>query len=167
MAAGCTTSTINPGKLVTVGYAVGCGDADYANLTYLPLGTINSKQLSYAAEMASTTNDLSGATTSEIVVRTGMELAVSGFLTAVDSAISAQNALIQYYWDELNAGRQPTVWIKVSGPNYPRVWHIFMNYKGGTESFNTDDPQSGEFNFGVTDTGDTVNIAVNLSLPTP
>lgn len=158
----CTTSTINPGKVVTVGYAVGCGDADRESLTYLPLGTINSKQLSYAAEVANTTNDLSGGVTSEIVVRTGLELSVSGFLTNNDSAVSSQNALINYYWTELNAGRQPVVWIKISGPGYPRVWHIFMNYKGGSESFNTDDPQSGEFNFGVTDTG-TTQLAVNLT----
>jgi len=158
----CTTSTISPGKTVTVGYAVGCGDADFNALTYLPLGTINSKQLEYAAQMADTTNDLSGATTSEIVVRTGLELTVSGFLTDNDSAVSSQNALIQYYWDELQAGRQPVVWIKISGPSYPRVWHIFMNYKGGSESFNTDDPISGDFNFGVTDTGDVQN-SVNLS----
>lgn len=156
------TSTINPGKLVTVGYAVGCGDDDFESLTYLPLGTINSKQLSYAAEVSNTTNDLSGAVTSEIVVRTGLELSVSGFLTNNDSVVSSQNALINYYWQELNANRQPTVWIRVSGPGYPRVWHIFMNYKGGSESFNTDDPQSGEFNFGVTDTGAT-QPAVNLS----
>lgn len=163
--ASCTTSTINAGKTVAIGYAVGCGDADYAALTYLPLGTINSKQLEYSAEMASTTNDLSGAVTSEIVIRSGLELTVSGFLTDNDSAVSAQNALIQYYWDELQAGRQPTVWIKISGPTYPRVWHIFMNYKGGSESFNTDDPMSGDFNFGVTDTGD-VQLSVNIT-PAP
>lgn len=160
----CNTSTVDPGKLVTVGYAVGCGDDDPTSLTYLPLGTINSKQLSYSAETTSTTNDTSGAVTSEIVVRSGMELSVSGFLTNNDSAVSSQNALINYYWDELNAGRQPTVWVRVQGPGYPRVWHIFMNYKGGSESFNTDDPQSGEFNFGVTDTG-TTGAAVRISAP--
>ena len=76
MANDCTTSTPNPGKLVTVSYAVGCGNADFDSLTYMPLGTVNSKQLSYAAQMASTTNDLSGAYTSEIVVRSGLELTV-------------------------------------------------------------------------------------------
>lgn len=162
MATGCTTSTNSPGKTVTVGFAVGCGDADFNALVYKPLGTINSKQLEYSATTADTTNDLSGATTSEIVVRTGLELTVSGFLTDTDSALSAQNELIQYYWTELQAGRQPTVWIKISGATYPRIWHIFMNYKGGTESFNTDDPISGDFNFGVTDTG-AANLSVNLA----
>lgn len=161
--ASCSTSTNNPGKNVTVGFAIGCGDDAFAGLTYLPLGTINDKQLSYAAVVADNTNDLSGATTSEIVVRSGLELAVSGFLTANDSALSAQNALIQYYWDEVQAGRQPTVWIKISGSNYPRTWHIFMNYKGGSEGFATDDPQSGTFDFGVTDTGSAVNLSVNIS----
>lgn len=160
------TSTPQPGKNVTVQYAIGCGDDDFNTLTYLPLGTINTKQLNYDAQMADTTNDLSGGVTSEIVVRTGLELTVSGFLTNTDSVVSAQNALIEYYWTEVQAGRQPTVWIKIAGSNYPRVWHIFMNYKGGNESFNTDDPMSGDFNFGVTDTGST-NLAVNISAPTP
>lgn len=156
------TSTINPGKIVTVGYAIGCGDDDPETLTYLPLGTINSKQLSYNAETTNTTNDLSGEVTSEIVVRTGLELSVSGFLTNNDSAASAQNALINYYFTEARNNRQPTVWIRIAGPGYPRIWHIYMNYKGGSESFNTDDPQTGEFNFGVTDTG-TTESAVRLT----
>ena len=160
----CTTSQNSPGKNVAVGVALDvCGDSDFNALVYLPLGTINSKQLSYAATTADTTNDQSGATTSEIIVRSGLELAVSGFLTSADSALSAQNALITYYWAEINAGRQPTVWIKISGPDYPRVWHVYMNYKGGDEGFETDSAQTGTFNFGVTDTGTVANLAVNLS----
>lgn len=160
--ANCTTATNFPGKKVAIEYAVGCGDDVFTGLTYLPLGTVNSKQLSYAAVTADNTNDQSGAVTSEIIVRSGLELTVSGFLTTVDGATSAQNALIKYYWDEVQAGRQPTVWIKVSGDGYPRVWHIFMNYKGGNESFGTDDVAGGEFNFGVTDTG-AANLAVNIA----
>lgn len=160
----CTTSTNFAGKIVSVGWAPGCGDDDYSTLTYLPLGTINSKSLEYSATTADNTNDLSGAVTSEIVVRTGLTLTVSGFLTAADSAVSSQNQLIQYYFDELAAGRQPTVWINILGEGYPRVWHIFMNYTGGTESFGTDDVSSGDFNFTVTDTGTTAS-SVNISDP--
>lgn len=158
----CSTSTNFAGKNVVVGWAPGCGDAVFAGLTYKPLGTINSKQLEYAAVEADNTNDLSGAVTSSIVVRTGFSLTVSGFLTADDSAVSSQNELIQYYWDELNAGRQPSVWLNISGSGYPRVWHVFMNYLGGNEGFGTDDVASGDFNFNVTDTG-TTTPAVNLT----
>ena len=158
----CNTSTNFAGKIVGVEYAVGCGDDVFTGLTYKPLGSINSKQLNYAAQVADNTSDLSGATTSEIVVRTGLELTVSGFLDKIDSAVSAQNELIKYYFDEIQAGRQPTVWIKISGSGYPRVWHIFMNYKGGNEAFGTDDTSSGEFNFGVTNTG-AANLAINLT----
>ncbi len=159
--ADCNTSTNFAGKIVGVEYAVGCGDDVFTGLTYKPLGSINSKQLNYAAQVADNTSDLSGASTSEIVVRTGLELTVSGFLDKVDSAVSAQNELIKYYFDEVQAGRQPTVWIKISGDGYPRVWHIFMNYKGGNESFGTDDVAGGEFNFGVTNTGAS-NLAINV-----
>lgn len=159
--ANCATPANFAGKIVTVGYAIGCGDDIFTGLTYKPLGSINSKQLNYAAVTADNTSDLSGATTSEIVVRTGLELTVSGFLDSIDSASSAQSELIQYYFDEVQAGRQPTVWIKISGAGYPRLWHIFMNYKGGNEAFGTDDTAGGEFNFGVTNTG-AANLAVNV-----
>lgn len=160
--ANCSTSTNFAGKIVGVQYAIGCGDDVFTGLTYKPLGSINSKQLNYAAQVADNTSDLSGSTTSEIVVRTGLELTVSGFLDKVDGASSAQNELIKYYIDEIQAGRQPTVWVKISGSGYPRVWHIFMNYKGGNESFGTDDVAGGEFNFGVTNTG-AANLAINLA----
>jgi hypothetical protein len=160
--ANCTTPQNFAGKKVAVQFAIGCGDDAFAGLTYKPLGSINSKQLNYAAQVADNTSDLSGATTSEIVVRTGLELTVSGFLDSIDGALSAQNELIKYYVDEVQAGRQPTVWIKISGSGYPRVWHIFMNYKGGNESFGTDDVAGGEFNFGVTNTGSS-NLAINLA----
>lgn len=159
----CSTSTNNPGKLVAVEFAIGCGDDDFLTNTYLPLGTINDKQLSYAAVTADNTNDQSGFTTSEIIVRTGLELTVSGFLTNADSTLSAQNALINYYFTELKAGRQPSVWLRISGENYPRTWHLFMNYKGGTEGFSSSELQTGSFDFGITDTGDSVNSSVNLS----
>ena len=158
----CTTSTNNPGKKVAVEFAIGFVDAVFLSLTYLPLGTINAKELAYAATTTDNTNDQSGAVTSEIVVRSGMEITVSGFITSVDSAKSAQDELVNYYWTELQANRQPSVWLRISGPDYPRTWHIFTNYKGGTESFNTDDAQGITFDFGVTDTGAT-NLSVNIS----
>lgn len=161
--ANCNTATNFAGRSVTVGWIPGCGDDDFANLTYEPLGTVNSKDLSYAAEVANTNNDQSAGVTSEIIVRTGWELTVSGFLTKADApGISVQNALIQYYWAEVQAGRQPSGWIKISGPEYPRVWYVFVNYKGGSEGFGTDDAASGEFTFGVTDTG-AANLSVNVT----
>jgi len=159
----CSTSTNNPGKNVAVEFAIGCGDDDFLTNTYKPLGTINAKDLTFAAVETDNTNDLSGSTSSSIIVRTSFDLTVAGFTTNVDSATSAQNELVTYYFAELQAGRQPTVWIKISGPNYPRTWHIFMNYKGGGEGFGTDDLQSISFDFSVTDTGTAINNAVNLS----
>lgn len=161
--ADCSTSTNNPGKNVAVEFATGCGNDDFLNKTYKPLGTINAKDLTFAAVEADNTNDQSGSTTSAIIIRTSFDLTVAGFTTEVDSALSAQNELITYYFDELALGRQPTVWIRISGPKYPRTWHIFMNYKGGGEGFGTDDAQTLSFDFSVTDTGFATNKAVNLS----
>ena len=159
----CTTSSNMVGKTLVVGIAIdGCGDDVFTGLTYLPLGTINDKQLEFSANTDDNTNDLSGAVTSSIVVNTSFSLSVSGFLATDDSALSAQNALIQYYWDELNAGRQPTVWLKVSGPDYPRIWHVFANFTGSTEGHGTTATSTISFDFETTDTG-VAQSAVNLT----
>lgn len=158
----CTTSSNMIGKTLTVGFAIGCGDDVFTGLTYLPLGTISDKQLEFSANTDDNTNDLSGAVTSSIVVNTALTLSVSGFLTTNDSALSAQNALITYYWTELEAGRQPTVWVKISGADYPRVWHIFANYTGTSEGHGTTATSTISFDFETTDTG-VAQSAVNLT----
>ncbi len=157
----CATPGINPGKNVAVEVSTGCGDDDFLNKTYKKLGTINAKDLTFAAVETDTVNDQSGATTSSIIVRTSFDLTVAGFITG-DSAVSMQKELVLYYFTELSAGRQPSVWIKISGPGYPYVWHVFMNYKGGAQGLGTDDAQSITFDFSVTDTI-LPNIPVNVS----
>ena len=162
----CDNGKVGPGKLVAVGWAGDiCGDADYANATYLPLGTINTKQLTAAASMADGANDQSGAYTDEDVVRSSLELTVSGFSTSVDSAQSVQNALVNYYHAEIQAGRQPTGWLKVSGATIPRIYYIYVNCKGVDEGFNTDDNSTISFSFGVRGTGDAAISPVNIVAP--
>ena len=162
----CSDAKVGPGKLVSVGWAENiCGDADYENATYLPLGTINTKQLTAAASMADGVNDQSGAYMDEDVVRSSLELTVSGFSTSVDTAQSVQNALVNYYHTEIQAGRQPTGWLKVSGPSLPRIYYIYVNCKGVDEGFNTDDNSTISFSFGVRGTGDATISPVNIVAP--
>lgn len=150
----CDNAKVGAGKLVSVGWAGDiCGDADHLLATYLPLGTINTKQLTSAAAVADGVNDQSGAYTDETVTRLSMELTVSGFSTSVDTAQTVQNALVNYYHDEVQAGRQPTGWLKVSGASLPRIYYIYVNCKGVDEGFNTDDNSTISFSFGVTGTG--------------
>lgn len=163
----CTTSTISPGKSVLAQWASGCGDADYATLTYKSFGTTNAKSLNFTSSTTDTTNDLSGPDTSTVVTRRDAEISVSGFQTNKDSALSAQSELINYYHTEINAGRQPSVWVKFAGPNYPRVYHVFCVITAINEGFNTDDPRTVEFTFKTTDTGVSGVAAVNVSTPTP
>lgn len=158
----CTTPQNMSGKTLAVGYAIGCGNNNFLGLTYLPLGSINSKQLEMAANVDDNTSDLSGGFTSEFVINSSFNLTISGFLDTIDSALSAQNALIAYYVNEINAGRQPTVWIKISGPNYPRTWHNFMIFKGISEGHDIS-TSTESFDFSITNTGDSANKSVNLS----
>lgn len=163
--ANCSTSTIDTGKSVLAQWVEGCGDDTFASLTYKSFGTINTKALDFSGVTTDTTNDLSGADTSTIVVRRDGEFTASGFQTTSDSAVSAQNELITYYHTELTAGRQPSVWIKISGPDYPRIYYIFAVLTGYNEGFNTDDPRTVEFSFKPTDTGVSGVAAVNLETP--
>ena len=162
----CDTSTISTGKSVLAQWVAGCGDDTFASLTYKSFGAINTKSLNFTSNTTDTTNDLSGADTSTVVTRRDGEFSASGFQTDSDSVISAQNELIQYYHAEIQAGRQPSVWLKISGPKYPRIYHIFAVMTAVNEGFNTDDPRTVEFTFKPTDTG-TTTPAVNLSTPAP
>ena len=161
----CSDGKVGAGKLVTVGWIEGCGTDAFASLVYDPLGTINTKQLTSAAAMADGVNDQSGAYTDESVTRLSMELTVSGFSTSVDSAQSVQNALVNYYHAEPQAGRQPSGWLKVSGPTLPRIYYVFVNCTGCDEGFNTDDNSTISFSFGVTGTGDATISPVNIVAP--
>lgn len=162
----CDNAKVGAGKLVTVGWAGNiCGDADHLLATYLPLGTINTKQLTSAAAVADGVNDQSGAYTDETVTRLSMELTVSGFSTSVDTVQSVQNTLVLYYHGEVQAGRQPTGWLKVAGPSLPRIYYIYVNCKGVDEGFNTDDNSTISFSFGVTGTGDATKSPVQLGVP--
>ena len=159
----CSDAKVGPGKLVAVAWAGNiCGDADWLTATYLPLGTINTKQLTAAAAVADGVNDQSGAYTDEDVVRSSLELTVSGFSTSVDTAQSVQNALVFYYHAEIQAGRQPTGWLKISGASLPRIYYIYVNCKGVDEGFNTDDNSTISFSFGVRGTGDATVSPVQL-----
>ena len=159
----CSDAKVGPGKLVAVEWAGNiCGDADWLTATYLPLGTINTKQLTAAAAVADGVNDQSGAYTDEDVVRSSLELTVSGFSTSVDTAQSVQNALVLYYHAEIQAGRQPTGWLKISGSSLPRIYYIYVNCKGVDEGFNTDDNSTISFSFGVRGTGDAAVSPVQL-----
>lgn len=163
----CTTASNFVGKTVAAGWVVGCGDLDFENATYKTFGTINSKTLTFTGTTTENTNDLSGPDTSMLLTRRGGEFTVSGFATTNDSVTSNQNELIQYYHDELDAGRQTSVWIKVSGPQYPRIYYIFAILTNIEEGFNTDDPATVSFTFSTTDTGVGGTPAVNLRTPAP
>ena len=161
----CTTSTIDVGKNVLAEFVVGCGDLDYENATYKLFGTVNTKSLGFTSSTTDTTNDQSGADTSTVVTRRDGDISVSGFQTTVDSAASNQNELIQYYHDEMDAGRQPSLWVKFSGNNYPRVYYVFCVMTSVNESFNTDEANGIEFAFKPTDTGVAGTSAVQARTP--
>ena len=159
----CKTSTNDVGKNLLAQWVQGCGDLDYANATYKSFGTINSKSLSFTSSTVDATNDQSGADTSTLVTRRDGEFTASGYATTNDSVASNQNELINYYHAEMKAGRQPCVWLKMAGKNYPRVYHIFAVITAYSEGASTDDLITFEMTFKPTDTGVADVSAVEVS----
>lgn len=151
--ADCGESTNFPGKGVLYEWASGCGSDDHLTKLYKKFGTTNTKSLNTSAETTSNTNDQSGAYTSSIVTRLNPEISVAGFATSKDSVTSNQVELYKLFHAEAQAGRQPSVWIKKSGPNLPIIEYLFCVVTSANYSENTDDLVAVEYTFATTDTG--------------
>ena len=149
----CDTSTIDVGRNTLVEFVEACGDAEFENLTYKLFGTTNTKSLNFTSSTTDTTNDQSGADTSTVVTRRDGEISVGGFSVKIDSIISNQIEYEKYYHAELDAGRQPSVWIRVSSPNGTVIRYIFCVITSLNLGWNTDDPDSFETSLKPTDTG--------------
>ena len=161
--ADCDTS-IAVGKSVLVEWSPACGDADFLTLTYKLFGSTNTKGRNFSASTADTTNDNSGAYTSTIVTRLDGEITVSGFQDKIDSVLSNQLEYIAYLHNEVQAGRQPSCWIKISGPGYGIIEYIYCVITGEDKGFNTDDPNSFSTTLKPTNT-DTVGVQAYNAVP--
>ncbi len=135
------------GQTLAIEWVAGCGDDDPATLSYKPLGTINSKSLDDTVNTTSNRSDLSGADDSVLATYRSGSITVGGFMTKTDNAQSSQAELIVYGNTEIDNARQPTVWLKVSGPSYPFVEYRFCQYLGRSTTGNTDETVGIEFTF--------------------
>lgn len=91
-----------------------CGDADPTSLSYLPLGSTNNKTWNLTSQSTDNTTDQTFGVTSNLVTYISLESTASGYATGEDGTLSNQARLYKYYVNEIQAGRQPTMWVRVT-----------------------------------------------------
>jgi len=164
--ADCPNAKRGVGQDLVASFAVGCGDLDFETATYKLFGSMNTKSLDFTLNTGNARSDASGNYDDVYSTYLGATFAISGFTDLIDSALSNQNELIQYYFDEVAAGRQPTMWLKFSGPDYPRIYYVYVLMTQSTEGANTDEKLSSSFNFTLTATKEAGVAPVQIRTPT-
>lgn len=161
---GCNTSSNYIGRVVTAAFALACGDADPESLTYLPFGSTTSKTIAQTATTTDNTSDDTTGVQSSLVSFQTFELTVNGFATVADGAQSNQTMLKKYFTEEIMAGRQPTVFVRVIYPDI--TYYAFCNITNVTPGDATgSETVTYSFTFSATATG-TSNPSV-LVVDTP
>ena len=158
----CTNSALDIGRNLIISWVEGCGDDDPLStattpLVYELLGFTTTKSFNETTRTVSTSNDSSGAFEDELVVGLGMEVSVSVFTAKETAGVSTHNKLRDYRRNEIIAGRQPSVWLKVTDPIEAKHIYIFCNVGDTTKSAETEGVRSGDFNFKMIAT----NVAAN------
>lgn len=150
----CTHPGIGPGKLLAVGWSAGCGTDDHTGLTYKPVGTTESKTIDETSNEATVTNDDSGAYEDAILTRHIGEISVSGFQTIRDTAASSQKELRAYFRDEIQAKRQPTLWLRFDELDGDDYIYIYCLITSVSRAGSTDDGRTADYTFKMVATGD-------------
>lgn len=117
----CTTRLTDIGRGMLVSWSAGCGDNDPKStatsaLNYTPLGYIETRGESDTPRTVTSNTDISGVDTDTRIVGTDTEITVS-LLDAKDLVdVTTQQALRDYYDAEVEAGRDPSMWIRITDP---------------------------------------------------
>lgn len=159
----CSNQPLDIGRNAAVSWVAGCGDDDPLStattpLVYKPLGFTTTKNLNRTVRTVSANNDSSGAFENEIQTGIGIEIPVS-VLAAKDVAdVSTQEELRDYQMTELVAGRQASVWLRITDTQLGKHRYFFCNLNDNSESYENEGVNSGDFNFKMVATNDPSNL---------
>ena len=146
----CTGSSNYTGRNVPVEFAVSCGDVDPVGLTYLPFGSVNQKDVNVGTTTTDNTSDDTDGVQSALVTYLTFSATVSGFATSADGVAANQATLKKYLVDEVMAGRQPTVSIRVIFPDV--TYYAFCNVTTTSNGAPSGDATTFSFEFTATAT---------------
>lgn len=146
----CTGSGNYLGKKIIVEFAESCGDTDLSLLSYLPVGSVNQKDINVGTTTTDNTSDDTTGVQSNLVTFLTFGVTVSGFATTTDSIAVNQAFLKKYLVNEVIAGRQPTVAVRVIMPDV--TYHAFCNVTSTGVSGASTDTATASFEFTATAT---------------
>jgi hypothetical protein len=150
--ANCTGQATNyTGRNIIVEVAVSCGDVDPKTLTYLPIGSTNQKDITVGSQTTDNTSDDTNGVTSTLVTFIEFSVTASGFATQADNVKSNQAAIKMYHVNEVQAGRQPTYFVRCILPDV--TYYAFCNVTSTGVSGPTSDAATFNFEFSATNTG--------------
>lgn len=160
--ADCNGQPIGIGRGLVLSWVAGCGtdiplqSADPA-LVFTKLGFVETRGENLTPRTVTSNTDSSGIYTDTTVIGSDIEITAS-VLDAKDVAnVSSQQALRNYYITEVQAGRQPSVWVRVLDPLLEEYRYYFCNITSLGRSAENEGNRTGEFTFTAIPTYDESN----------
>lgn len=158
----CDNQPIGIGRGLVLSWVEGCGDADPKSdatspLTYTKLGFVETRGENFTPRTVTSNTDSSGIYTDTSVIGNDIEITAS-VLDAKDVAnVSSQQALRTYYITEVQAGRQPSVWVRILDPLLSEYRYYFCVVTSLGRSAENEGNRTGEFTFTAVPTYDDTN----------
>jgi hypothetical protein len=168
--ADCSTRLTDIGRGMLVGWAAGCGDDDpttNGTFTYKPLGELETRNENDTPRTVTSNTDRSGIDTDTRVIGTDTEITVS-VLDAKDLVdVTTQQELRDYYDAEVEAGRDPTMWLRITDPLLNQYRYYFVVPTSFGRSAENEGNRTAEFTFTRTATNTPDNKSKQKEAFTP
>lgn len=117
------------GQDVIVQAAIGCGDTKPLESAYKLFGACTSKSLNLGGDTVDATTDQSVGNVAETLVTTQtFEASLEGNVRITDPEGEDHTAFVIYRADEMNARRQPGLWLRMIFPDITVL--RFVNFTG-------------------------------------
>jgi len=140
------------GRGLVLSWVQGCGTDDPKTdattpLIYTKLGFVETRGENFTPRTVTSNTDSSGIYTDTTVIGNDIEITAS-VLDAKDVAnVSSQQALRNYYITEVEASRQPSVWVRILDPLLEEYRYYFCNITSLGRSAEDQGLRTGEFTF--------------------
>ena len=168
----CDSQPIGIGRGLVLSWVLGCGTDDPKSdattpLAFKKLGFVETRGENETPRTVTSNTDSSGIYTDTTVIGNDIEITAS-VLDAKDvTDVSSQQELRSYFRTEVQAGRQPSVWVRVLDPLLEEYRYYFCNVTGLGRSAENEGNRNGEITFTAIPTYDPTNPTYQSEAITP
>lgn len=160
--ADCSERLTDIGRGMLVSWSAGCGSDDpktSGTLVYKKLGYMETRGESDTYRNVTSNTEEGGTDTDTRILGIDSELNLS-FLDAKDAVdVTTQQELRQYFRDEINAGRDPSAWYRVTDPLLEEWRYYFCVPSSSSRSGENESNRTGEITLTKTTTNNDANLA--------